>query len=131
MARLVGARHQFEMQFRRPVLRQRKAADREGKVLFVDASTLFKRGRNQNTLEDEHRERIEQLYAAFAAEEGLAHVATLDELAASDFDLNGWHWAAGGGIRFAVNEEERINLRFDTGVTAEGTNYYLAIGEAF
>ena len=50
---------------------------------------------------------------------------------ASDFDLDGWHWAAGGGIRFAVNPEERINLRFDTGITVEGTNYYLAIGEAF
>ena len=30
-----------------------------------------------------------------------------------------------------MNPEERINLRFDTGITVEGTNYYLAIGEAF
>jgi len=35
------------------------------------------------TLEDEHRERIEQLYAAFADEEGMTHVADLDELAAT------------------------------------------------
>jgi len=48
-----------------------------------------------------------------------------------DFDLEGWHWAAGGGIRFAVNPAERINLRFDVGATAEGPNAYLAIGEAF
>lgn len=70
------------------VLRQRKAPERQGKVLFVDGSALFKRGRNQNTLEDEHRERLEQLYAAFAAEDGVAHVADLGDLAANDFDLN-------------------------------------------
>ncbi|MGB2711652.1 MAG: class I SAM-dependent DNA methyltransferase [Conexibacter sp.] len=70
------------------VLRQRKAPERRGKVLVVDASTLFKRGRNQNTLEDEHRERIEQLCSAFADEDGMAHVAGLDEIAGNDFDLN-------------------------------------------
>jgi type I restriction enzyme M protein len=70
------------------VLRQRKVPDRRGKVLVVDASTLFKRGRNQNTLEGEHRERIEQLYAAFADQPGFAHVADLEELAGNDYDLN-------------------------------------------
>jgi type I restriction enzyme M protein len=70
------------------VLRQRKSREREGRVLLVDASTLFKHGRNQNTLEDEHRERIESLYRAFATEEGFARVADLDEIAANGFDLN-------------------------------------------
>lgn len=70
------------------VLRQRKAPECRGKVLVVDASSLFKRGRNQNTLEDEHRERIERVYAAFAHEDGIAHVADLDEIAENDFDLN-------------------------------------------
>jgi type I restriction enzyme M protein len=70
------------------VLRQRKSPERQGRVLVVDASTVFKRGRNQNTLEDEHRERIERLYSAFASEDGVAHVADLDEIAGNDFDLN-------------------------------------------
>ncbi len=70
------------------VLRQQKRPERQGKVLVVDAAGLFKRGRNQNTLEDEHRERIESLYEAFGDEEGLAHVADLDEIAGNDFDLN-------------------------------------------
>ena len=70
------------------VLRQRKTPERQGKVLVVDASTLFTRGRNQNALEGEQRERIEQLYSAFADEEGMAYVADLDEIAANDFDLN-------------------------------------------
>jgi type I restriction enzyme M protein len=70
------------------VLRQRKDPERRGKVLLVDASSLFKRGRNQNTLEDEHRERIQKLYGRFATEEGAAYVADAAEIAANGFDLN-------------------------------------------
>jgi len=70
------------------VLRQRKEPDRRRKVLLVDASGFFKRGRNQNALEDEHREHIEQLYFSFADHQGLAHVAHLDDIANNDFDLN-------------------------------------------
>ena len=86
------------------VLRQRKAPERSGKVLVVDASTLFKRGRNQNTLEDEHRARIEELYRAFADEDGMAHVADLDEIANNDFDLNISRYVA------PVDEEELPTL---------------------
>jgi type I restriction-modification system DNA methylase subunit len=70
------------------VLRQQKPVARAGKVLIVDASTLFKQGRNQNTLEDEHRQRIEELYEAFADEEGFARLADLDEIASNGFALN-------------------------------------------
>lgn len=70
------------------VLRQRKSPERRGKVLLVDASTLFKHGRTQNSLEDGHRKRIEQLYAAFADEGTIAYVADLDEISSNDFDLN-------------------------------------------
>jgi hypothetical protein len=48
-----------------------------------------------------------------------------------DFRLDGWHWAGGAGLRFAVSREERINLRVDAGATVEGWNYYLGVGEAF
>jgi type I restriction enzyme M protein len=54
----------------------------------VDASALFRRGRNQNTLEPEHRKRIEAAFEAFADEEGFAHVATLGEITNNGFDLN-------------------------------------------
>jgi len=70
------------------VLRERKAPAQQGKVLLIDASKLFKRGRNQNTLEDEHRERIEGLYAGFTDEKGLARVVPVSEVAANRFDLN-------------------------------------------
>jgi type I restriction enzyme M protein len=70
------------------VLRGRKQPERQGKVLIVDAARLFERGRNQNILGDKHRERIEELYKEFVAEDGLAHVADLGEIAQNNFDLN-------------------------------------------
>jgi type I restriction enzyme M protein len=101
------------------VLRQRKAPERAGQVLVVDASTLFRRGRNQNTLEDEHRERIEQLYAAFADEPGVAHVADRDELAAKDFDLNISRYVV------PVNDEDLPTLEEAT------ANLETSLGEAY
>lgn len=47
------------------VLRQRKAQARAGKVLTVDASTLFRKGRAQNFLEPEHAAEILLWYQKF------------------------------------------------------------------
>jgi type I restriction system adenine methylase HsdM len=70
------------------IFRDRKPADRSGRVLFVDAAKLFKRGRNQNTLEPEHAQQILGAYRAFTDVAGFAHVADLDEIKASDYNLN-------------------------------------------
>jgi len=70
------------------VLRDKKRAERAGKVLVVDASGLFKKGRNQNTLESEHVEAIESAVASFVDEPGRSHVARLDEIKSNDGNLN-------------------------------------------
>jgi type I restriction enzyme M protein len=70
------------------VMRARKAQGRRKRVLFVDASRLFKRGRNQNTLEPEYAERIYELYRNYESVEGVARLATLDEIAENEWNLN-------------------------------------------
>jgi type I restriction enzyme M protein len=70
------------------VFRQRKPKERKGKVLILDASTEFKIGRAQNELLPEHVERIHRWYAEFKDVEGTAKVATLEEMAANDHNLN-------------------------------------------
>ncbi|MGN9808152.1 N-6 DNA methylase [Micromonospora sp. BQ11] len=70
------------------ILRRRKADDRKGRVLFVNGETLFKRGRNQNTLEPEHADTLLRTYQAFSDTPGLAAVATLDDIKAHGFNLN-------------------------------------------
>jgi type I restriction system adenine methylase HsdM len=70
------------------VLRATKPAERAGKVLVVNAETLFRKGRNQNTLELEHAHKIYELYTTFTDVPGLAHVATAEEIAGHKHNLN-------------------------------------------
>ncbi|MGK8511802.1 N-6 DNA methylase [Nocardia asiatica] len=70
------------------ILRRRKQPDNERKVLFINGESLFKRGRNQNTLEPEHAQRLLSAYEAFDDIPGLAHVAPADEIAANGYNLN-------------------------------------------
>lgn len=70
------------------VFRAKKAPQRQGKVLMIDASALYLRGRNQNTLEPEHVKRILGWYTGFANVDGHARVVTLEEIAQNDWNLN-------------------------------------------
>lgn len=70
------------------VFRARKPAERKGKVLIADASKLFRRGRNQNTLEDEHAEQVFAWYWDYADVDGAARVVGLKEIEQNDWNLN-------------------------------------------
>lgn len=70
------------------ILRAAKPADRKGRVLFVNAESLFRRGRNQNTLEPEHAQAILGAYRSYSDIDGLARVVGIDEIAANDYNLN-------------------------------------------
>ncbi len=70
------------------ILRRQKAHDRKSNVLFINGETLFRHGRNQNTLEPQHASTLLAAYAAFTDEPGLAAVATLDDIASNGYNLN-------------------------------------------
>lgn len=70
------------------IFRARKSVDRKGKVLIVDASSLYRRGRNQNTLEDEHAQQILEWYQQYEDVPGHAKVVSLGEISANDWSLN-------------------------------------------
>ena len=57
-------------------------------VLFIDASREFTAGKNQNTLSDENIEKIVDTYKKRGEIEKYSHVATFDEIAENDFNLN-------------------------------------------
>jgi hypothetical protein len=40
-------------------------------------------------------------------------------------------WAAGGGMRFALSREERLNVRIDYGIGPGTSSLYVTLGEAF
>lgn len=70
------------------VFRQRKPKNRKNRILILDASREFKTGRAQNELLPEHIERIHNWYRGFQDVEGVAKVATLEEIAANEHNLN-------------------------------------------
>ena len=74
------------------IWRRTKTPERQGKVLFVDASARFTPGRNQNTMDDADIEAIHAAYARGEDTDGDGGVALrlvdLDEIAANGHDLN-------------------------------------------
>ena len=57
-------------------------------VLFIDASKEFDKGKNQNTMTDEHIQRILDAYIKREDIDKFAHVASFDEIKENDFNLN-------------------------------------------
>ncbi len=70
------------------VLRRRKPAERKERVLIVDASSLFRKGRAQNFLDGEHAEQIVAWVNNIVDVEELARVVTLEEIKAEEWTLN-------------------------------------------
>lgn len=70
------------------VLRKQKPADRAGKVMIIDGSRLYRRGRAQNFLEPEHATEMLGWYQRFVDVPDSARVATLQEIEAEDWTLN-------------------------------------------
>jgi type I restriction enzyme M protein len=70
------------------VLRRQKAPEHQGKVLIVDASSLFRRGRAQNFLEPEHASQIHSWVEAFTDVEDRARVVGLEEIEQEGWTLN-------------------------------------------
>ncbi|OGZ05518.1 MAG: DNA methylase [Candidatus Lloydbacteria bacterium RIFCSPHIGHO2_01_FULL_49_22] len=70
------------------VFRANKPDNKEGKVLFIDASDQVRVDRAQNYLEQRHVDQIFDWYSAFKGVKDHAVVATLKDIAANDWSLN-------------------------------------------
>jgi type I restriction enzyme M protein len=70
------------------ILRRRKPVERQGKVLVIDASSLFRKGRAQNFLDPEHGEQIVHWFRDFSDVESRVKVASLEEIEQEGWTLN-------------------------------------------
>ena len=70
------------------VFREKKPRAHRKKVLIVDASREFKKGRAQNELLPKHVDQIYQWYSGYSDVEGVAKVVSLNEIAENDYNLN-------------------------------------------
>lgn len=104
------------------ICRNRKAAERQGKVLFIDAVREVARERSTSYLKPEHQERIASAYAAFANDPGFAQVADGEAIAAQGYSLsiplyvkrasNGNGAVESGSLRQVWNEWEQQGRLF-------------------
>ena len=70
------------------ICRSKKATDRQGKVLLIDASKDYIKIGKQSALTEEHQRTIADAYLSFSDQEGFAKIATLDEIRKRDHSLN-------------------------------------------
>lgn len=76
------------------VLKKDRVAERSQSILFIDASQHFEKVKTQNYLREEDITKIVSTYAEYskgspsATEEKYSHVATLQEIAENDYNLN-------------------------------------------
>ena len=70
------------------VLRAEKNVKTSKKVLIINSESHFRRGRSQNTLENEHISKILDLYKGFKSVDGMAHLASDTEIKANNYNLN-------------------------------------------
>jgi len=70
------------------ILRKKKSKDRKGKVLIIDASSLFRKGRAQNYLDPEHAEQISAWANQFEEIQDRARVVALSQIQEEDWTLN-------------------------------------------
>lgn len=70
------------------VLVFKKCREPEDDVLFIDASGLYEKGKNQNVLTDEHVDKIISTYQNREEVERFSHKASLEEIEENDYNLN-------------------------------------------
>ena len=86
------------------VLNREKPAARRGKVLFIDASTQFEEGSNQNRLRDQDIDHIVKTFRAYADVDKYARVVPVAEIERNDWNLNISRYVD------TAEEEERIDV---------------------
>ena len=65
----------------------RKASDRKGKILFINAKHEVTRKNAQSYLEDSHIEKIAGAYSRYEAIDDFSYIASLDEISKNDYEL--------------------------------------------
>ena len=106
----------------------------DGEVPFDELPTPVIRGLYENLFIDDHMFTLEMEYrfpihdrwsgAAFAGVGDVFH----DQ---DDLEIQDIKYAGGGGIRYAIDKEDKINLRIDIGASPYGVFPYVLFQEAF
>jgi len=79
------------------VINKAKPTARKGKILLINASKLFKKGRPKNYLPDESIKQIADSYLNWEEVEGISKIITKEEAARNDYNLSPSRYVAQNG----------------------------------
>ena len=70
------------------IFRAKKESSKKNKILFIDASELFQKGRAQNFFLPEHAQSVIDLYEKYSDIEGQSKIVSADEVKENEYNLN-------------------------------------------
>jgi type I restriction enzyme M protein len=70
------------------ILRTKKTQEKKNKILFIDASELFLKGRNQNYFLPEHASKVIDMYEKYTDKPNYSKIAGLEEVRTNGYNLN-------------------------------------------
>lgn len=103
----------------------KKSAKKDASVLFIDASKMFVKNGNKNSLSSEHQDKIMELYTNRRGEQYLAKLVRNDDILVNDCNLSVSSYVEQKDSREIININE-VNANIDT-LIAEGNELNLII----
>jgi type I restriction enzyme M protein len=90
------------------ILNRRKR--HSGDILLINASRLCSKGRPKNYLEEQHIERIAQVYHDWKADEGLSAIISIQEVVKNDCNLSPSRYVSTGAEMDVLPLDEAVVL---------------------
>ena len=90
------------------VINKAKPKERQGKILLINASKLFMKGRPKNFLPDESIKQIADSYLNWEEVEGISKIITNGEAARNDYNLSPSRYVAQNGKDDTLDLEDAI-----------------------
>jgi len=90
------------------VINKSKPEERQGKILLINASKLFMKGRPKNFLPDESIKQIADSYLNWEEVEGISKIITNEEAARNDYNLSPSRYVAQNGEDDTLDLEDAI-----------------------
>jgi len=90
------------------VINKSKPDERKGKILLINASKLFKKGRPKNYLPEESINLIADIYLNWKEEEGISKIIAREEATRNDYNLSPSRYVAQNGEDDTLDLEDAI-----------------------
>ncbi len=93
------------------VINKNKSEERKNKILLINASQLYEKGRPKNYLPDESIAKVANIYLDWKEEESISKIITTDEARRNDYNLSPSRYVAlNGGDEVLPLEEAMVEL---------------------